>query len=363
LILYQIALSLIPNIGDITAKKLVAYCGGVDAVFKEKKKNLLKIPGVGEFFANAVVNQNVMKRAEEELTFVQKYKIATLFYLDQAYPNRLKHCYDAPVMLYYKGNADLNAPKIISIVGTRRATDYGKSECKKIVEGLIAQNVIIVSGLAYGIDSCAHKAALEFNLDTVGILAHGLDRIYPPQNKALAEKMIHHGGLLTDYMSKTIPDRENFPSRNRIIAGMSDATIVVEAGRKGGALITAEIANSYNRDVFALPGRIHDEYSEGCNRLIKTHKAALIESAADVEYIMGWEMKTHKTKKQQRELFTELTPEEETLLNVIGQNKESSIDFITVESNLPMSKVAAVLLNLEFKGIIVSLPGKLYRLN
>ena len=351
---------MIPGIGDINGKKLVSYCGSAEAIFKEKKRNLQKIPGIGESTVNSIISHKVLARAEEEIEFINKYNITPLFYLDKDYPKRLTHCIDSPVMIYYKGNADLNAPRIVSIVGTRRATEYGKETCNKIIEGLSDLNVLVVSGLAYGIDTNAHKAALKNNLDTVGILAHGLDRIYPAANKSLAEKMVHHGGLITDFISKTNPDRENFPKRNRIIAGISDALIVIESAIRGGALITANIANSYSRDVFALPGKINDTYSEGCNFLIKTNKAALIQSAKDVKYIMLWESKNEKTSKQQK-LFVELSPEEEQIVNIIKQNKEASIDQIVLESKFTNSKIAAILLNLEFKGVIKSLPGKMYK--
>ncbi|MBM3435895.1 MAG: DNA-protecting protein DprA [Bacteroidetes bacterium] len=264
------------------------------------------------------------------------------------------------MMLYYKGNADLNNEKIISVVGTRRASDYGKEICNKIIEDLAPLKVLVVSGLAYGIDSKAHQAALGFNLETIGVLAHGLDRIYPYSNRSLAEKMIHSGGLVTDFLSKTNPDRENFPKRNRIIAGMSDALVVIETAMKGGALITANIANSYNRDVFAVPGKLTDKFSEGCNFLIKTNKAALLQSAKDIEYIMQWETRDVKESRQQR-LFEEVSPEEEIILNILNENGECGIDHIVLNSKLTPSKTAALLLNLEFRGMIRSLPGKVFK--
>lgn len=359
-LIYNIGITLIPGIGDINGKKLIAYCGSAEAIFKEKKRNLIKIPGIGESSLNSIISQKVLKRAEEEIEFINKYNITPLFFLDKDYPQRLKHCIDSPVMLYYKGNADLNIPRVISIVGTRRASEYGKEACNKIIEGLSDLNILVVSGLAYGIDTNAHKAALKNNLKTVGILGHGLDRIYPSANKKLAEKMIETGGLLTDFISKSNPDRENFPKRNRIIAGIADALIVIESAMKGGALITANIANSYNRDVFAVPGKINSYYSEGCNFLIKTNKAALIQSAKDVKYIMLWESITEKTSKQQK-LFVELSAEEELIVNILRENEETSIDYIVLESKFSSSKIASILLNLEFEGVIKSLPGKMYK--
>lgn len=357
---YQIGITLIPGVGDVNGKKLISYCGSAEAVFKEKKKALLKIPGIGELTVNSIVSQNVLERAEEEVAFIEKYRIKTFFFNDKDYPKRLKHCIDSPIMLYYKGNADLNSDKIISLVGTRRATEYGKEICSKIIEELSHLKVIVVSGLAYGIDAKAHQAALQFGLETVGVLAHGLDRIYPYAHKSMAEKMINSGGLLTDFLSKTSPDRENFPKRNRIIAGISDALVVVESAIKGGALITANIANSYNRDVFAFPGKITDKFSEGCNYLIKTNKAALIQSAKDIEYIMLWEEKS-KTSTFQHKLFEELSPEEDMIIKILQEKGEVSVDYIVLQSQLSNSKIAAILLNLEFKGMVKSLPGKMYK--
>lgn len=359
---YRIALTLIPGVGDIIGKKLVSYCGGVDAIFKEKKSNLLRIPNIGESIVNSIVNHDVFDRVDKELAFIEKYNIKPLFYLDAAYPLRLKQCIDSPLMLYYMGNSDLNADKIISVVGTRNVTEYGKDMCKQIIKDLSQQNVLIVSGLAYGVDTYSHKAALDNNLQTIGILAHGLDRVYPQTNKSLAEKMIKNGGLLTEFMSCTNPDRENFPKRNRIIAGIADAVVVIEAAKKGGALITAEIANSYNRDVFAVPGKNTDIYSEGCNHLIKINKANLMQSADDILYIMGWETSKKPKKTAQKQLFIELTPDQKTIYDILSLKANTSIDELCINSKLNVSKVAEILLNFELEGIIKSLPGKVYQL-
>ena len=361
-VLYRIALTLIPGIGSVNGKSLVAYCGGVKAVFMERKNALLKIPGIGELTVNAISNHNVFGRAEQELQFIEKNKISSLFYLDQEYPIRLKQCHDSPLMLFYKGTANLNSPKIVAIVGTRNATEYGRDMCRKIVEGLVEQNVLIVSGLAFGIDTWSHKAALDFNLSTVGVLGHGLDRIYPYANRSLAARMLESGGLLCEYLSQTKPDRENFPMRNRIIAGMSDAIVVVEAGSTGGALITADLGNQYNRDVFAVPGRIGDLQSEGCNKLIKINKAALIQSAEDINYILNWT--TQKPQKQtlQRQLFITLTDDEALIVKVLKDKGEMDIDSLLIETLIPPSKAAGILLNLEFNGVLRCLPGKVYRL-
>ena len=360
---YKIALTLIPDIGDVLAKRLVAYCGSAEAVFKEKKPLLEKVPGIGSISASKVFKSNVFERAEEEIKFIEKNKITPLFYLDDNYPKRLTHCEDSPVLLYFKGDVNLNQEKIISIVGTREATDYGKELCEKLIADLAEHNPLIVSGLAYGIDICAHKAAMDNGLKTIGVFAHGLDKIYPAVHRSVAEKMLDHGGLLTDFTSGNKPDRENFPRRNRIVAGMADATIVIESKVGGGSLITADIANSYARDVFAFPGRIGDVTSEGCNNIIKQNKAALIQSAKDVVYIMGWEQTKRKNAPVQKQLFIELKPEEEILVNVLKEKEASNVDDICLRAKMPMSKVSSLLLTLEFSGIVRSLPGKMYRLN
>lgn len=359
---YKIALSLIPSIGDILAKRLVAYCGSAEMVFKEKKTALEKIPGIGSVYASEVIKQNVFKRVEEEINFIDKNNIRPLYYLDKEYPKRLTYCEDSPVMLYFKGEANLNAEKIISIVGTREATEHGRSTCEKLITDLAIHNVLIISGLAYGIDICAHKAAIDNKLDTVCVLAHGLDKIYPSLHKQTANKMLESGGWLSDFISGTKPDRENFPRRNRIVAGIADATIVIESKAKGGSLITAEIANSYNRDVFAFPGRVEDVCSVGCNNLIKQNKAALMQSAADIVYIMGWQQTGVKAPIQ-KQLFIDLQPDEETVVTILKEKEELTIDELSLISKMPMSKISGLLLTLEFSGIIKSLPGKIYRLN
>jgi DNA processing protein len=261
-----------------------------------------------------------------------------------------------------KGNANLNAGKVVGIVGTRSMTDYGRDKCRELVDGLVAHNALIVSGLAYGVDACAHKAALDNNLFTAAVLGHGLDRIYPPLHDKLARRMVEQGALVSDFMTETKPDRENFPKRNRVIAGLCDALIVVEAASSGGALITANIANSYNRDVFAVPGRTTDPYSAGCNQLIKTNKAALLEGIADLEYIMGWDTGPKK-KNTQHILFADLEPEEEKMVDFLRQNPESGIDFIVANAGFTVSKTSSLLLNLEFKGLVKPMPGKVFKLS
>lgn len=360
---YQIGISLIPGIGSVTARNLIAYIGSVEGVFQEKEKALMKIPGVGEINAQKVVRQNVLNRARAEVEFILKNNIQTYFYLDENYPVRLKSCSDSPIILFYKGTANLNAERIISVVGTRNGTAYGKDVCDEMMRAFSERNysVLVISGLAYGIDIFAHKACLKYNIPTVGVFAHGLDTIYPALHAPIAAKMLENGGLLSDFVSNTKIDRQNFLRRNRIIAGLADATVVVESAEKGGALVTADIANSYNRDVFAFPGRSTDLYSKGCNKIIKLNEAVLIESQADLERAMNWDIKAAQTKAFQTSLFVELTPEEQKLVDLLKAG-DRFIDEITVETQLPMSKVSTLLLGLEFKGLISSLPGKMYRL-
>jgi DNA processing protein len=361
-LIYKIALTLIPGVGNVNGKNLVAYCGGVKAVFCERKRALLKIPGIGEQTVKAIVNNKVLDRAALEEAFILKYGIQPLFYLDEKYPARLKHCSDGPMLLYFKGNADLENPKVLSLVGTRNGTEYGREQCRRIIDGLKPFSVLIISGLAYGIDTWSHKAALDAGMDTVAVLGHGLDRIYPFANRNLAEKMCIQGGLLTEFTSGTKPDRENFPMRNRIIAGMSDAIIVVEAGEKGGALITADIGNSYNRDVFAVPGRVGDSRSIGCNYLIRTNRAALITSAEDVCYFLNWNRSDLRKNEIQGKLFEVRSRDEELILGVLRESGILEIDTILDKTGLTSSKAAAALLQLEVLNLVKCMPGKLYQL-
>ncbi len=360
-LLHQIGLTLIPGVGDLLIRNLISYCGSAEAVFHQPKSKLLKIPGIGNKIAEEVLNITVLKRAEQEIKFIEKHKITTHFFTDKSYPKRLKECNDSPALLYYKGNADLNHTRMISIIGTRKATDYGKQICADFIAELSILNVLIVSGLAYGIDICSHKEALKNSLPTIGVLGHGLDRIYPSAHRPVAEKMVENGGLITEFISQTNPDRENFPKRNRIIAGLADATIVVEGQITGGALITAEIANSYNRDVFAFPGRITDEYSVGCNEMIRRNKAALINSASHFIEMMGWEQEK-LSKNPQVKLFADLSTEEHQLLDILKSSETTHIDDLVYSSGFTQSKLAALLLSLEFKMVIKSLPGKVYKL-
>lgn len=361
-LLHQLALTFIKNIGPVVSRSLLHHYGNAEQVFKVSKEKLLHVPGIGEKRLGGIDLAAALFRAEEELQFIEKNGIDVIFYTDANYPKRLKNCIDAPILLYAKGNMNLNPPHVISIVGTRNATDYGKQLCRQLVEELQQYKTLIVSGLAHGIDVTAHKESLKQNMPTVGVLGHGLDRMYPAQNRSIADKMQEHGGILTEFPSGTVPDRENFPQRNRIVAGMADATVVIEASIKGGALITAEIANSYNRDVFAFPGRVGDEYSEGCNFLIRNNKAALLTCAADLAYSLGWEnIDESKPVKEQLSLPMDMSADERIIFDIIQQhNAPLAIDDLTIKTNMPMSQLAMNLLNMELQGFIRSMPGKTY---
>jgi len=362
-LLYQIALSLVPNIGDVHAKALVSRYGDAESIFRAKRKDLENMEGIGAVRANNIKAFTNFQSSEDEIKFIEQYKINPLFITDKNYPQRLLNCYDSPLMLYYRGNADLNTSRIIAIVGTRNHSDYGKIVCEKLLEDLKHANVLVVSGLAFGIDTIAHKAAIKNNLQTVGVLAHGLDRIYPPPNKTLAKQMAVQGGLLTEFTSNTNPDKQNFPKRNRIVAGMCDGLVVVESGKKGGSLITSELANGYNKDVFAIPGRTNDLKSEGCNYLIKNNKASLVTNATDLLEMMNWHDPKKTAPKKQRELFIEFTPDEKIVMDLLQNQDRIQIDQLYLKSGLSSSSIANALLMLEMQGLIVNLPGKLYALS
>ncbi|MEP6749259.1 MAG: DNA-processing protein DprA [Bacteroidota bacterium] len=362
-LLHQVALTLVPNIGPVQARTLVDHFGDAAAIFKSKKSALEKLEGIGSVRAGNIKSFAGFKRAEEEMAFIEKYKITPLFLTDEAYPKRLLNCYDPPALLYYRGKADLNAPKIIAIVGTRSKTDYGKQLTEKLLVDLEDQKILVVSGLALGIDAIAHKTSIKYRLPTVAVVAHGLDKIYPAEHTGLAKDIIReNGGLLTEFRSNSKPDKHNFPSRNRIVAGISDATIVIETDIKGGSMITAELANGYNKDVFAFPGRTTDSKSAGCNYLIKNNKAMLLTGAQDLIDILGWEEKQIKPKKQQKELFIQLSAEEKIIVDLLKEKETVAIDELRLKSNLGSSTVAAAILNLELQNVVGSLPGKLYKL-
>lgn len=354
---YQIALTLIDGVGDVIAKKLLAFTGSAKAVFFAKRNELEKIEGIGKVLVRAILSADVLARANQELKWMEKEGVNHLFYSDKHYPNRLKQCEDAPLNLYYKGNIDWNDDKFISIVGTRKASSFGKQFTNELVKELAPYNPVIVSGLAHGVDIAAHKAALQYGLKTIAVFAHGLDKIYPSAHATIARTIIANGCLLTDYLSGTVALPQHFVSRNRIVAGLSDATIVVESAAKGGSLITADIANSYNREVFAVPGNPTDKNAKGCNYLIKSQQAVLLESAADIVKGLNWDVKDFSL---QQSMFVDLTDDEQKIIDVLSDN-EMHIDVLVEALSWGFSKVASVLLKAEFNGIIISLPGKMYK--
>ena len=362
---YTLALMQVEGVGDILAKKLIHHCGSAEEVFKAKKTALAKIEGIGKSVLKNVQDKTVFEKTENELRFIEKENITIRYYQDDKYPFRLKNCFDAPVILFQSGTIDLNNRKIISIVGTRQVTTYGSEFTKKFIEDLAPLNPIIVSGFAYGVDILAHQIAMDCGLQTIGVLAHGLNQVYPKVHKKYITRMEENGGFLTEFWSDSKPDRENFVKRNRIVAGMSEATIVVESAEKGGSLITAQIANDYNRDVFAVPGRTSDKYSQGCNNLIKTQRANLLHSAADLVYILNWEIigkKDVNEKAIQKQLFVTLTEEEQKIYNYLLEKNNESIDNISLDCEIPVFKSSSILLNMELKGIIRPLPGKIFEI-
>jgi DNA processing protein len=361
-LLHQVALTFLKNIGPALSKSMLVHFGDAEKVFTVPKAKLMRVPGIGEKTMAQLDRDSALYRAEQELKFIDRHQIQVVFYTDSVYPKRLKNCYDSPILLYSRGSMNLNPHKVISIVGTRNATEYGRQLCRQLIAELQQYPVLIVSGLALGIDVTAHKECIKLDIPTVGVLGHGLDRLYPSQNKATADKMLENGGLLTEFPSGTLPGRENFPQRNRIVAGIADATVIIEASIKGGALITAEIANSYNRDVFAFPGRINDEFSEGCNFLIRNNKAALLSCMADLAFSLGWEKDDgNKPAKDQLSMAFDMTDEESKLFHIIKSYQNPvTIDDLTIKSNMPVSQLTMNLLNMEMQGLIRSLPGKTY---
>lgn len=363
---YSLALPYVYGLGPIGACALVKAMGSATAVFQRKDELPQLVPGVSHRLVEALDCPDAFRRADEELAFAEKNHIQCIPLMDERYPSRLRECEDAPLSLFYRGNADLNALRVVSMVGTRHATPYGQDICQRFLRDLSAlcPEVLVVSGLAYGIDIHSHRAALQNGFNTVGVLAHGLDRIYPAAHRKTAVSMLEQGGLLTEFMSGTNPDRQNFVKRNRIVAGMSDATIVVESAAKGGALITAELAESYSRDCFAFPGRVGDEFSAGCNALIRKNRAALITSAEDFVKAMGWEMAdTPKQEGIQRQLFLDLSDEEEKIVQLLQNNPDGvQINTLVVEVNIPINRVSALLFELEMKGVVRAMAGGIYRI-
>jgi DNA processing protein len=355
---------MLKGVGDVLARHLLMYFDDPEDIFKSKKQVLEKVPGIGSYTAEQIFSSmpDALRAAEREMNFIEKNKISVYSMKNADYPGRLKDCSYAPIVFYYKGKADLNAAKIISIVGTRRITEYGKVIIESLVGDLskIFPDIVIISGLAYGIDVCAHRNALKNNMATVAVLAHGLDRIYPAAHRNIAAEMLNKGGILTDYPSGTIPDRENFLQRNRLIAGLADATIIVESAEKGGALVTAELALSYGRDVFAFPGKITDEFSAGCNRLIATNKAGLVRCAKDLVMALCWDTDVKKTPQQQVIPFIEKN--DHPIIKLLAEKGEFQINELAIQINTPVHKLMQTLFELELEGHVKALPGGIYKL-
>ena len=354
-----LALKRVEGVGDIMAKKLLTHCGSAEAVFTTKTVQLAAIDGMGSILLKNLKNKAVFEIANAELEFIRSNAIEVVHFQDEKYPERLKHCIDGPLLLFTSGNIDLKNRRIISIVGTRQITSYGLEFCRKLIEDLAPLDPVIVSGFAYGVDIAAHQLAMEYNLQTIGVVAHGLNQIYPKTHKKYVAKVEQNGGFMTEFWSSSNPDKENFVRRNRIVAGMSEATIVIESADRGGSLITANLANDYNRDVFAVPGRVTDKYSQGCNNLIKTQKANVLTSAADLVYILNWDIQK-KSKPVQKQLFVILDDDEQKVYDYLLKTGKEVMDIIALRCDYPIYRISGMLLNMELKGVIRPLPGKLF---
>lgn len=350
------------NIGDILAKKLIVTTGDVEQIFKEKKATLQEINGIGTHALEHLFDDTNLKSAENELQYILNNKVAYTYFLEDDYPKNLQNCIDSPILLFKDGNINLKNQKIISIVGTRNMSSYGRDFINKLMEDLAPQNPIIVSGFAYGVDICAHKAAVQHNLQTIAVLAHGFETIYPKAHKKYINQLNENGGFFTEFWSEEQPLRENFLKRNRIVAGISQATIIIESAEKGGSLVTADIANSYNRDVFALPGRATDIYSKGCNNLIKQNKAHLLTSASDVVNHLNWDIKQETKQNVQKQLFIELSQEEQKIYDYLNKNGKQLLDVIALDCAIPLFQLSSILLQMELKNVIKPLPGKMFEL-
>lgn len=346
------------KVGDIIAKKLIATTGSIEQVFKEKPATLQKINGVGSVLTKQLLDEKNRQRAEQELAYIEKNNIGYAYFLNEDYPTDLKHCIDAPILLFKDGNINLNYNKIISIVGTRNMSSYGRGFCQELIEDLKTYNPIIVSGFAYGVDICAHKAAIKNNLQTVAVLAHGFEHIYPKTHKKYIHQLNENGGFLTEFWSEESPLRENFLKRNRIVAGISKATIIIESAAKGGSLVTADIANSYDKEVFAVPGKTTDTFSEGCNNLIKYHQAHILTSSDDIVKMLNWESRGSTPK--QVPLFLNLNETEQKIYDYLFSNGKQLLDVIALDCGIPIYQLSSILIQMELKGVIKPLPGKMF---
>lgn len=350
----------IPYIGDITAKRLIAHCGSPAAIFDDKAEALLKIEGVGQLVLRGIREKRYRKEAEEEYRYIQDNDIRMILFTEQDYPDKLKHCVDGPILLFSRGNIRLQGRKIISVVGTRHMTSYGRAFCEKFIEDISPLDPVIVSGFAYGVDICVQMLAVKHGLQTIGCLAHGLNQVYPREHRQYVRDVEENGGFFTEFWSTSQPERENFLRRNRIIAGLSQATVVVESAAKGGSLVTADIASSYDRDLFAVPGRVEDVYSTGCNNLIKQNKAHLISSAADLVYILNWDLPDLAGRTVQKQLFIELESEEKKIYEYLNSDGKQGLDTIALSCKIPVFRLSSTLLQMEMKGVIRPLPGKIF---
>jgi len=359
---YLLALIRLEGVGDVFAKKLISIFGSAQDVFSANKNDFKQIPRLQDSIINSILNKSSFIAVEREIDFIEKHDLKVYYINDDDYPEKLKHCSDAPILLFSKGDTNLNKRKVLSIIGTRQITNYGTSFCNELIQELASINPVIVSGFALGVDICAHLSAIDNGLQTIGVLAHGFDRVYPSANKKYVKKMQENGGFLTEFWSGSIPERENFIRRNRIVAGISDATIIIESPKKGGSLITANLANDYSREVFAVPGKTTDFYSQGCNNLIKTQKANMITSAKDVLYMMNWDLKQKTKKNIQEKLFVELNTEEQKIYDYLSKNGKELLDLIAKNCEIPVFKTASILFDLEMKEIVRPIPGKMFEL-
>ena len=347
-------------IGDILAKKLIVSVGDVQQIFEEKPQILAKINGIGSQAIKHLFAKENLELAQKELEYIKSNKIDYTYFLEDDYPKNLLNCIDSPILLFKDGNINLKNEKIISIVGTRNMSSYGRDFTNKLIEDLAEYNPIIVSGFAYGVDICAHKAAIKNNLQTIAVLAHGFEQIYPKVHKKYINQVNDYGGFFTEFWSEDQPLRENFLKRNRIVAGISKATIIIESAEKGGSLVTADIANSYDRDVFAVPGRSTDLFSKGCNNLIKNNKAHLLTSAIDIVKLLNWDIHQKPKKEIQKQLFVELNNQEQKIYDYLSMNGKQLLDVVALECHIPLYQLSSVLLQMELKGVIKPLPGKMF---
>ena len=347
------------SVGNILAKKLIVATGDVTQIFREKKSSLQKINGIGANALKQLFDKESMELAEKELGYILQNNIATSYFLDKDYPKNLSHCIDGPILFFKEGNIDFNNKRIVSIVGTRNMTSYGRSFCEKLITELAEYNPIVISGFAYGVDICAHNAAIKNQLQTIAVLGHGFDQIYPKTHKKYMYQVLENGGFITEFFHDENPLREHFLKRNRIVAGLSQATIIIESAEKGGSLVTADIANSYNRDVFAVAGRTTDVYSKGCNHLIKSNQASLLTTADDIARMLNWDL--HRTLKiKQVKLFIELEEDEQKVVDYLFKSGKQTLDVIALSCVIPVYKLAPMLVQMELKGVIKPLPGKMF---